>query len=72
VAHWVAFGTFLKTRLKITLIKVIRHSCEKGAINFLAIFFILNINFNLYNDVFEGKYEFKGQMEMIGILKKNL
>jgi hypothetical protein len=29
---------------------------------------MLNINFNLYNDVFEEKNEFKGQMGIIGIL----
>jgi hypothetical protein len=48
---------------------VVRHSCEKGAIIFLQ-FFILNINFNLYNDIFDEKNEFKCQIGVIGILKK--
>jgi hypothetical protein len=51
---------------------VVRHSSEKGAIIILAIFFTLNSNFNLYNDVFEGKNKFKGQMGIIGILNKKL
>jgi hypothetical protein len=42
---------------------VVRHSSEKGAIIILANFFFnLNSHFNLYNDVFEGKNDFEGQM----------
>jgi hypothetical protein len=41
---------------------VVRHSSEKGAIIILAFFFNLNSHFNLYNDVFEEKNDFEGQM----------
>jgi hypothetical protein len=42
---------------------VVRHSSEKGAIIILANFFFnLNSHFNLYNDVFERKNDFEGQM----------
>jgi hypothetical protein len=31
-----------------------------------------NINFNLYNDIFDEKTEFEGQIGVIGILKKKI
>jgi hypothetical protein len=48
---------------------VVKHNSEKGAIIIFAIFFIRNINFNLYDDVFEDNIEYKSQMGIINILK---